>query len=207
MHRIKRNSLQVLTHLAALSPLALIIRDFATDNLTANPIEDIQLRTGRSALVLLVLALAVTPVKRIFGLRWILELRRPLGLYAFTYASLHFLNFVGLDFGFKPALIREGVLEKPYALVGFAAFLLLLPLAVTSTRGWRRRLGWKWQQLHWLVYLTALLAVGHFWLQVKADYRQPLYYGLVVLILLAVRLPFIRKLAGRLKRQGLNPPP
>lgn len=199
MHKFKRHWLQILVHIAALLPLAILVWDFTQGGLTVNPIQEIQLRTGRYALVLLVLTLACTPISTMFGLKQILQLRRPLGLYAFLYASLHFLNFVGLDFGFNFDLIKEGILEKRFALVGLAAFLCLLPLAVTSTRGWMRRLGRNWHRLHWLIYPAALLAVLHFTLQVKADYRSPLLYGAVVVLLLVIRLPVLRKAVSKFR--------
>lgn len=199
MHKFKRHWLQILVHIAALLPLAILVWDFTQGGLTANPIQEIQLRTGRYALILLVLTLACTPISTMFGLKQILQLRRPLGLYAFLYASLHFLNFVGLDFGFNFDLIKEGILEKRFALVGLAAFLCLLPLAVTSTRGWMRRLGRNWHRLHWLIYPAALLAVLHFTLQVKADYRSPLLYGAVVVLLLVIRLPVLRKAVSKFR--------
>lgn len=199
MHKFKRHWLQILVHITALLPLAILVWDFTQGGLTANPIQEIQLRTGRYALVLLVLTLACTPISTMFDLKQVLELRRPLGLYAFLYASLHFLNFVGLDFGFNFDLIKEGILEKRFALVGLAAFLCLLPLAVTSTRGWMRRLGRNWHRLHWLIYPAALLAVLHFTLQVKADYRSPLLYGAVVVLLLVIRLPVLRKAVSKFR--------
>lgn len=199
MHKFKRHWLQILVHIAALLPLAILVWDFTQGGLTANPIQEIQLRTGRYALILLVLTLACTPISTMFGLKQVLQLRRPLGLYAFLYASLHFLNFVGLDFGFNFDLIKEGILEKRFALVGLAAFLCLLPLAVTSTRGWMRRLGRNWHRLHWLIYPAALLAVLHFTLQVKADYRSPLLYGAVVVLLLVIRLPVLRKAVSKFR--------
>jgi sulfoxide reductase heme-binding subunit YedZ len=122
----------------------------------------------------------------------VLKLRRPLGLYAFLYASLHGLTFVGLDYGFNLGLILREVLQKRFVQAGILAFLLLLPLAITSTRGWMRRLGKNWKQLHRLVYVAALVAVVHFVWLAKGDIREPLAYGAVVVLLLAVRLPFVR---------------
>jgi sulfoxide reductase heme-binding subunit YedZ len=126
-----------------------------------------------------------------------MRLRRPLGVYAFGYAALHFLTFIGLDYGFNLASLREGLIEKPFALVGLAAGTLLLPLALTSTRGWMRRLGRNWKRLHWLVYIAAPLAIVHYVWQVKADYRQPLLYGLVVAMLLLLRVPAVRRVAAQ----------
>ena len=196
MHKRVTSGLKISTHIAALLPLALLGWDFTQGQLTANPIEEITLRTGKYTIVLLMLALASTPINRVFGSKLALLLRRPLGLYAFMYASLHFLTFIGLDYGFNFSLMREDLAEKLFVLVGFAAFLSLLLLAVTSTQGWMKRLGKNWERLHWLIYLAAGLAVTHFSLQVKADLRAPLLYGAVVVLLLIVRLPSIRKIAG-----------
>jgi len=193
MNRYEARGLQVLAHLATLSPLAILLWDLVQTQLTVNPIQEIQLRTGRYALVMLVLSLAVTPANRIFTLRWMMPLRRWFGIYAFGYASLHALNFVGLDYGFDFSLIWEDIGEKRYVLAGLAAYLSLLPLAITSTRGWMRRLGHNWERLHWLVYPVGLLAVTHFLWQVKADIRVPLFYGAVVVLLLILRLPGLRK--------------
>ena len=123
------------------------------------------------------------------GIKQALPLRRPLGLYAFFYVCLHLLIFVGVDYGLDWQLIKEAIVEKRYVLVGFTAFLLLLPLAITSTKGWQRRLGKRWKKLHRLVYLAAPLAVIHFVWLVKADIREPLLYGAAVAALLLLRLP------------------
>ncbi len=189
--------LQILIHIAALLPLAMIVWDFSQGQLTANPIREIQLRTGRVALTLLVLSLACTPIYIVFGFKQVLALRRTLGLYAFTYASLHFLNFIGLDYGFNFMLIREDISEKRFALVGFAAFLILLLLAITSTATWKKRLGKNWQRLHRLTYAAALLAVLHFVWQVKVEVPQPLIYSAILILLLVVRIPWIRKVIGK----------
>ncbi len=201
MRKFETSGLRVLTHIAALLPLAVLVWDFTQGQLTVNPIQEIQLRTGKYSLVLLVLSLACTPVNRVFGIKSVLRLRRLLGLYAFMYASLHFLNFVGLDYGFDFGLIQEDIAEKRFVLVGFAAFISLLLLAVTSTKGWMRRLGKNWEHLHWLIYVAAVLAVTHFTLQVKVDFREPLLYGVVVVLLLVVRLPGIREVANKLHQR------
>ena len=199
MPKLKVPSLQLLVHIGALLPLAWLVWQFSQDQLTANPIREIQLRTGKYALNLLVLSLACTPVYNIFGFKPALQLRRTLGLYAFAYAGLHLLNFIGLDYGFNFALIKEGITDKPFALVGLAAFLILLPLAVTSTKGWVKRLGNNWPRLHRLLYVAGILAVVHFiWLtKSKADLRVPLIYAAVIVLLLIVRIPVIRRLISR----------
>ena len=191
--KLKENWLRLVTHIGAFIPLALLAWDYWGGQMSVNPVQDITLRTGKAALVLLVLSLACTPINSVFGFRPVLRVRRALGLYAFMYVGLHLLIFVGLDYGFDLLLIREAILEKRYALVGFAAFLILLPLAVTSTKGWMRRLGKLWKRLHRAVYVAALLAVLHFVWLVKSDIREPLLFGAVVLVLLLLRISPIRR--------------
>ncbi len=193
MPRFKFTPFQIAVHLGSLVPLAVLVWDFFNDNLTANPIQEVTFRTGKTALVLLVLSLSCTPLNTVFGFRAALKVRRALGLYAFFYVCLHFLIFVGLDYGFDLGLIYEAIFEKRYALVGFAAFLTLIPLALTSTQASMRLLGKKWKTLHRLVYLTAPLVIVHYLWLVKADIRQPLLFGAIVLVLLALRLPAVRK--------------
>jgi sulfoxide reductase heme-binding subunit YedZ len=192
-HKLRKNWLRIVTHIGALTPLAVLAWDYWGGRLSVNPIQDITLRTGKAALVLLVLSLACTPVNSVFGYKPVLRLRRPLGLYAFMYVGLHLLIFIGLDYGFDLVLIREAILEKRYALVGFGAFLVLLPLAVTSTKGWMRRLGKLWKRLHRAVYVAALLAVVHFVWLVKSDIREPLLFGALVIVLLLLRISPIRR--------------
>jgi methionine sulfoxide reductase heme-binding subunit len=193
MAALRKHWLRILAHIAAWIPFAQILWDAQNDNLTFNPIQEITFRTGKTALIMLVLSLACTPLNTLFGLRQLLPLRRPLGLYAFAYAALHFSIFVWLDYGFNLALIREAIVEKRYVLVGFAAFLLLIPLAITSTKGWQRRLGKHWKQLHRLVYLVAPLVILHYVWLVKADIRKPLAYGAVIALLFVLRTPGIRR--------------
>lgn len=195
--KLPKSKLQIATHAGALLPLIILLWDFYYDNLTANPIQEITFRTGKTTLVLLVLSLACTPLNTLFGFRQAIRLRRPLGLYAFLYGCLHFLTFIGLDYGFDPALLREAIFEKRYALVGFAAFLILLPLAITSTRGWQKRLGRNWKRLHRLVYVAVLLGVVHFVWLVKSDVREPLLFGAVAILLLLARLGSLRKLLSQ----------
>jgi sulfoxide reductase heme-binding subunit YedZ len=210
MARLTSQWLRVLTHVGALLPLARLIWNFYFDQLTANPIQYITFRTGKAALVLLVLALACTPISILSGWRGVVGLRRALGLYSFTYASLHFLTFVGLDYQFDPSLLKEAIFKKRYALVGFATFLTLFPLALTSTKGWMRRLGKNWKRLHRLIYLAGILAVIHFVWLVKSDIREPLAYGAVILLLLVLRLKRVRSvlvtIRGRFAswRRGYN---
>jgi len=199
MRWLRAHWLEILFNLAALLPLGLLVWDFARGQLTANPIQAVQLRTGRDALVLLVITLAITPLVRFFRLGCLLPLRRLAGLYAFGYASLHLVNFVGVDYGFNFGAIFADVGDKRYVLAGLAGYLLLLPLAVTSTHGWVKRLGRNWERLHWFIYPAALLAVVHFFWQTKADFRQPIIFGVLVIFLLAARLI---SLSRRLKQPG-----
>ena len=197
MTKSRARLLQILAHLAALTPLAVLAWDYAQGQLSADPIREVTLRTGRGALVLLMLSLACTPIHIVFGFKPVLRLRRPLGLYAFLYAGLHGLMFIGPDYGFDLGLILEEVVQKRFLQAGIVAFLLLLPLAVTSTRGWIRRLGRNWKRLHRLVYVAALVAVVHFVWLAKGDIRRPLAYGAVVVVLLVVRLPPVRRAIRR----------
>ncbi len=190
---------QVAVHLAALAPLALLIWDGLHDQLTANPIQALTLRTGKTALILLVLSLACTPLSSVFGIRQAVKWRRPLGLYAFLYAGLHFLIFAVLDYGLDLFLLREAIFEKRYALVGFAAFLILIPLAITSTRGWMKRLGKRWKRLHQAVYVAGLLVIIHYVWLVKADRREPLLWGAAVGLLLLLRIPAVRRWIAQIR--------
>lgn len=199
MKRIGFTKFQILVHIGALFPLMWLIWDYFTDNLTANPIQALTLRTGKTALVLLVLSLAVTPINTLFGFRQAIKVRRPLGLYAFMYASLHFAIFIGLDYVFDLELILEAIFEKPYALVGFFTGIILLPLAMTSTKGWMKRLGKNWKRIHWLVYVAGLTAVLHYTWSVKSDIRQPVAFGVVILLLLMARIPIVRKSLSRFR--------
>jgi sulfoxide reductase heme-binding subunit YedZ len=185
--------LRAITHLGSLLPLGAIVWALLTDTLTANPIQDVTFRTGKAALVLLLLSLAATPICTIFKFSNFYRIRRTLGLYAFLYVSLHFLIFVGLDYSFNLAYLREAIFEKRFALVGFVAFLILIPLAITSTKGWQKRLGKNWRLLHKGVYLAGLLAVIHFVWLVKSDIREPLTFGAVLAILLALRIPAVKR--------------
>jgi len=177
----------------ALVPLALLLKDGFTDNLTAEPVKEITHRTGWWALTLLFLSLAVTPVRRLTGFNQLVKLRRLLGLFAFFYATLHVLVYFGLDQAFSLAYIGEDILERPYITVGFTAWVILLALAATSTQASIRRLGKRWQLLHRLVYLAAILGVLHFLWLVKADTDEPLFFAGILTTLLAYRLPFMNR--------------
>jgi methionine sulfoxide reductase heme-binding subunit len=157
-------------------------------DLGANPIDTVTRFTGSWALIFLLASLAVTPLRRITGYNELIKFRRMLGLYAFFYASLHFSTFVGLDHFFDLNRIGKDILKRPYVTAGFTAFVMMIPLALTSTAGMIRRLGKRWQQLHHLVYLAAIAAVIHFYWLVKSDIRRPAQYGAVLALLLGYRL-------------------
>lgn len=178
--------------LLCLLPLLILLADAVNGNLTANPIENLTHRTGWWALFLLFVTLAVTPLRRLFRWNRPVRYRRMLGLFAFFYASLHVAIYFGLDQLLSFDYILEDIAERPFITVGFLAWLLLIPLAVTSTRGWIRRLGKRWQRLHRLIYVSAVLAVVHFLWAVKVDVREPLIFGAVLAILLILRLPIFR---------------
>ena len=179
-----------------LLPLALIAWDASTGGLGAEPVEALMRRTGYWALTLLVFTLAVTPIRKITGWNRLIAVRRPLGLLAFLYASLHLLNYIVIDQWFGWEYIIEDILERPLITAGFTALLLLIPLALTSTKSSIRRLGGKrWQRIHRLIYPAALLGVLHYYWLVKADKTGPLIYAAVVIVLLTLRIwnPFTRR--------------
>jgi sulfoxide reductase heme-binding subunit YedZ len=187
--------------LLACVPLALVAYDAMNDGLGANPVEAVLHRTGDWALRLLLATLAVSPLRRWTGWPWLHHLRRPLGLLAFGYAMLHALTYVVLDRGLVWEDIVADVLERPYVTAGFTALVLMVPLAVTSTRAAMRRLGPRWQQLHRLVYVVAVLAVLHFLWSSKLDRPEPVVYAGVLAVLLLVRLPAVLR-GRRLVAQG-----
>lgn len=192
--------LQIAMHLYAWSAIAHILLDFATGNISPNPIQELEQRTGRHAITLLVLALACTPLNTLFKWSELLKRRRALGLYAFMYATLHVLIFVHLDYGLAWSYIAQTVFEKPYILVGLAGFLLMIPLAWTSFDIWKKRLGKTWKRLHQLIYLMAPLLILHYAWSKKGDFFalqgeivRPLIYGLVVVVFLIMRIPIVRR--------------
>jgi len=172
---------------AALVPAAALVYDFLTNDLTANPIDYITDTTGYTAITLLMITLTVTPLRRLTGRNEVIKLRRMLGLLAFFYACLHFSTWLVLDWFFDFASMAADVVERPFITMGMATFVLLIPLAATSTKGMTRRLGKRWVQLHRLVYVAGLTAVIHFWWVVKADFREPRLFALALSILLGFR--------------------
>lgn len=173
-----------------LTPLAVLAWGIADNGLGPNPVEAVVHLTGLWALRLLLVTLAVSPLKRLTGAPWLLRFRRMLGLFAFFYAMLHLSAYLVLDRALAWDEVLRDVVERPYITLGFAALVLMVPLAVTSTRGWIRRLGRRWQQLHRMVYLIAILGVLHFLLLVKADLQEPLLYAGLLALLLLARLPW-----------------
>ena len=194
--RASRNIIiaKTLVHLLALVPLAILlwqVWDVARtggDALGADPVAELEHRLGLWALRFLMLALAITPLRQLTGWNVLVRFRRMLGLYAFAYASLHLSAYLGLDLRGYWTQIFEDIAKRPYITVGFIAWLLLVPLAITSTTGWIKRLGRNWARLHMLVYAVAVLAVLHFWWLVKSDIREPALYAGIAALLLGWRL-------------------
>jgi sulfoxide reductase heme-binding subunit YedZ len=188
-------------HLGVWLPVINLAWHAYTGQLSVNPIQDLTFGTGLPALILLLLSLAVTPAVTAFGWKWAVPLRKWLGLYAFFYATAHMLIFVVVDYGLNWAELYRQALEKQYLLAGLGALLLLLPLALTSTTGWQKRLGKAWKDLHRAVYVAAPLAVLHFVLLVKANLTEPLLYGAILAGLLALRLPPVRRRLSALRQK------
>jgi len=173
--------------------MALLVWNYWQGRFLIDPVKEITTRTGKTALILLLSSLAVTPAVRLTGMRQLSALGRPLGLSAALYAGAHFLTFVGLDYGLDLSLIGDAIFLQRFVVVGFAAGVIMLALAITSARGWQKRLGKNWKRLHYLAYLAGILAIVHFvWL--RKDAREPLTYGAVLVALLLMRLPGVRRI-------------
>ena len=198
---IVRRTAKVVIVIAALLPVALLVRGLLEGGLGANPAETIQLQTGRWAFKFLLLTLAVTPVRRLTGWNAIIQYRRMLGLFAFFYATLHLSAYWSFDLGFSFRAILGDVAKRPFIMMGMLAFLSMLPLALTSTRGWIRRLGKRWTKLHRLIYLTAVCAAIHFAWKVKVFTGDPVYYAGAVTVLLGFRV------AWAMRTRSLRPAP
>ena len=200
----KQPMLKVGVFSACLMPLAVLAGQALTHNLGANPIDEITDQTGIWTLRLLLITLAVTPLRRLTGWNRLIQLRRMLGLFAFFYGSLHFVTYIWLDQFFVIEDIIADVIERPFITVGFASFALLIPLAATSTTAMIKRLGGKWwQRLHRLVYVIAIGGVVHYLWLVKADIQQPLLYGSILGVLLVYRF---WDMYGRRMLAGITPP-
>ena len=181
-----------LIFILCLLPFGLLLFNALGGRLGANPIEEMTHITGEWGLRFLLLTLSVTPLRRLTKINRLIRYRRMLGLYAFFYLSLHFLTYLILDQFFDWQAIIRDIIERPYITVGFLAFVLLIPLAITSTKKMIRRLGGRWHKLHRLVYVIAILGVLHFLWLVKADWLEPLVYGGILALLLILRLPQLR---------------
>jgi methionine sulfoxide reductase heme-binding subunit len=186
-HRVIKPGLFVL----ALAPLLWLMVRALTGRLTANPIEDITLTTGIWAFRLLLVTLAITPLRRITGWHRVIQYRRMVGLFVFSYATLHLLTYLVLDQGLALGFIVRDIAKRPYITAGMTAYLLMLPLAITSTTGWIRRLGRRWQLLHRLVYVSAFAAALHFIWKVKVVIGEPVYYAAILGLLLAFRVLWV----------------
>jgi sulfoxide reductase heme-binding subunit YedZ len=191
---------KILLFVAALLPAASLTYGLLQGTLGANPAEALQLGTGIWALRFLVITLAVTPIRRLTKWNGAIQFRRMLGLFAFFYAFLHLLTYVVLDRYFDPAGVWEDIAKRPFITAGMIAFVAMIPLAVTSTKGWIRRLGRRWQVLHRLIYVSALAAAIHYLWKVKVIWGSPVYYALIIASLLLFRV------AWQLKRRGQKRP-
>ena len=203
--------LQVAIHLYAWSALVWIAIELFSGSFSINPIQELEQRTGRHAITLLLMSLMCTPLNTIFKFPELLKRRRTLGLYAFLYATIHVIIFVDLDYGLAWSLIFKTVFEKPYIVVGLTTFLMLIPLAVTSFDIWKKRLGKNWKRLHQTVYLIAPLAVLHYAWSKKGDFFalsgdivRPLIYGLILAIFLILRIPAVKKAIASLPTRSLS---
>ena len=194
--------LKVVLWASALAPAAYLLLGMFVypEWVGANPIEKLTHVTGMTTLVLLFVTLAVTPFRRLTGWNPVIRLRRPLGLFAFFYAFCHFCIWFVFDMVFNVTWMLEDIAERPFITVGFAAFVTLVPLAVTSTKGWIRRLGKRWATLHKGIYLAAILGVVHFYWFVKADTRLPLLFAAILVALFVLRSPRLTPVSGSSRR-------
>jgi len=200
---------QITLHILGWLPLAVTIFQVMTGNMTVNPIQAVEQRFGRVAVYFLIASLMCTPIVTLTGWREPLKRRRALGLYTFLYAALHVIVFVGIDYGFDLKQIAQLIVEKPFILLGLTAGLILLALAITSFKWWMRQMGKGWQSLHRTVYLAGLIVVLHYAMARKAnittlrgDIIQPLLIGILLMILLILRIPSIRRWASSLRQRA-----
>ena len=203
---MKFSSLKPLAFVVCLIPFGQLLYNAYQGDLGANPIETITRFTGSWALLILFASLSITPLRRLTGWTDLIKFRRMLGLFAFFYALLHFSTFLVLDHFFDFDRIAKDIVKRPYVTVGFTGFVLMIPLAITSTAKMIRRLGKRWQQLHRLVYLVGIAGVIHFYWLVKSDIRRPVQYGAMLAVLLGYRLVKYLLPAGlpRLSNRGAN---
>ena len=188
MNKKNINLIKVAIWIFALLPLARLFWLGIHDDLSANPVEFVERSTGTWALVFLLITLSMTPIRLLTGQIWQIQLRRMLGLWMFFYACLHITTYVWLDYSFLWSDIVKDIIKHPYVIVGFSAFLLTIPLAVTSNSFMIKRLKKNWKKLHQLIYVIAILAILHFWWLVKKDVTEPFYYAAVLIILFGIRL-------------------
>ncbi len=193
-----------LAFVLCLVPIAWLVTRALTGRLGINPVEDIELTTGIWSLRFLVFTLMVTPIRRLTGWNRIIQYRRMLGLFTFLYASLHFLTYIALDQFFAVGFIVKDVIKRPFITMGFTAFVLMVPLALTSTKGWIRRLGRRWQLLHRLIYISAICAAIHYLWKVKVMIGSPVYYAIAIGLLLAFRIAWQLRSAKSVKAQRVT---
>ena len=196
-----------IVHAGSWLPLILLAAGLISGRFNANPIQAVEQKTGQFAITWLLLSLACTPAARIFQFRPAIKARRPLGLYAFFYAALHLLTFSILDYGLDLKLIATTFLDKPFIIAGTLAFTILLLLAATSPAAVIRKLKQRWKPLHRLVYLGGILAAVHYLWAVKLDYRKPVVYAAILLILLVLRIPVIQQALARAFHPNPRPEP
>lgn len=199
---LKKRWFWLAVNIAAALPMIILFWQWGTGGLSVNPISDLTIRTGKTALILMMLSLACTPANILFGFRKALTVRKSLGLWAFAYAAVHLWIFFGVDYRFDWGFILDDtLLTKRYIFVGLAAFLTLLPLAITSTRGWMRRLGRNWTRLHKLAYVAGVLIVLHFLWLAKGGRIEPFVYAAILSFLMIVRIPLVRRRAVQFRRR------
>jgi len=196
--------LKPLVFLLALVPAGYLGYRTYTNDLGVNPAETLQLETGEWALKFLIITLAVTPVRRLTRWNRVIQFRRMLGLFAFFYACLHFLTYIVLDKYFAFGEMMADVLKRPFITAGFVAFVAMVPLAITSTKGWIRRLGRRWQVLHRLIYVSGAAAAVHFVWKVKVVIGEPIYYALAIALLLGFRVVWQLKSAKSVRAQRVS---
>ena len=195
---------KVLVFTASLTPLVWLVVRTLTGRLGINPVEDLELTTGIWALRFLVITLSVTPVRRITGWNRVIQYRRMFGLFTFFYVCVHFAIYIGLDQFFALGAIVKDVVKRPFITMGFTAFVLMIPLALTSTKGWIRRLGRRWQALHRLIYICGVCAAIHYLWKVKVMIGSPVYYAIVIGLLLGFRVFWLLRSAKLLKTQRVT---
>jgi methionine sulfoxide reductase heme-binding subunit len=199
--RTVRRIAKTVIFVAALVPVVLLVRAMLTGHLGVNPAETIQLQTGRWAFKFLLLTLSITPIRRVTKWNPIIQYRRMLGLFAFFYATLHFAAYWAFDLSFAFGAMLADVAKRPFITFGFTAFLLMVPLALTSTKGWIRRLGKRWTMLHRLIYVSSVCAAIHFAWKVKVFAGDPVKYAAIVAVLLAFRIAwYLRTRAVKVRK-------